>query len=198
MEAHEAHERMHEAAHHGGDFTSKRIALLIGFLAVLLAIVEMGGKSAQTMALAANIEAADLWSFYQAKAVRSTVFRTAAELLETTEPAGLAADKAEQWTRKAKEWHERAQHEESSPQTGDGRKELATRAQAAEARRDRAFAAYHSFEFGAAALEIAIVLASSAVVTGVLLLAYVAGGLGVVGLAFGMIGWFAPTILQFH
>ena len=48
---------MAEHAHvdHGGD---KRIALLIAILALFLAVVETGAKSAQTEALARNIESA--------------------------------------------------------------------------------------------------------------------------------------------
>jgi hypothetical protein len=49
-----------------------------------------------------------------------------------------------------------------------------------------------SYEVASAAFQIAIVLASSTVITGVLLLTYLAGGLGVIGLAFLAIGLLAP------
>ena len=53
---------------HGGDHGSgnKRIALLISVLALVLAFAETLGKSAQTSALASNIEASNLWAFFQA------------------------------------------------------------------------------------------------------------------------------------
>ena len=61
------------------DPSNKRIALLVAVLAAFLAICEMGGKSAQTEVLTQHVEAANLWTFFQAKTVRQTVVRTAAE-----------------------------------------------------------------------------------------------------------------------
>ena len=63
----------------------KRIALLISVLALFLALSEVLGKSAQTEALTANVQANDLWAFYQAKTIRMTVLRTAA--YRSAEPA---------------------------------------------------------------------------------------------------------------
>src|SRR4051812_47944176 len=61
---------------------NKRIALLISVLALCLALVETLAKGAQTNALSYNIEAANLWSFFQAKTIRQTVVRTAGEMAE--------------------------------------------------------------------------------------------------------------------
>jgi hypothetical protein len=47
-----------------------------------------------------------------------------------------------------------------------------------------------------AALQIAIVLASAEIITGVAALAWISGGLGVVGLVFSLIGFFAPTAIH--
>src|SRR5262245_46586048 len=58
---------------------SKGVALLISVLALVLAFSETLGKSAQTNALSSNIEASNLWAFFQAKTIRQTVLRTAAE-----------------------------------------------------------------------------------------------------------------------
>ena len=60
---------------HGGN---KGVALLISVLALVLAFSETLGKGAQTNALALNIEASNLWNFFQAKTIRQTVLRTAA------------------------------------------------------------------------------------------------------------------------
>ena len=191
MEAHEAHERIHEA-HHGGGSASRRIAVLISVLAMLLAVVETGGKSAQNSSVAANIEAANLWAFFQAKTIRMTTMRTAADALETLQPD----DKAEAVAKRVAEWRATAARYNSEPETGEGREELSARAKDAEHRRDHSLAAYHQFEYGAAALQIAIVLASAAVVTGVPVLAFLAASLGAIGVAFGGVGWFAPEL--FH
>ena len=58
-------------------------------------------------------------------------------------------------------------------------------------------AKYHNFEFGSAAFQIAIVLASSYLITGVIYLLWGAAGLGVIGILFTVIGIAAPNALSF-
>jgi hypothetical protein len=89
-------------------------------------------------------------------------------------------------------WQKAAQRWDDEPSTGEGRKQLAARAQTAEHDRDLAMARYHHYEVASAAFQIGIVLCSAAVITGMGLLAVFAGGLGLVGLAFTAIGFFAP------
>src|SRR3954467_11123835 len=67
----------HGHGHIEGEGNNKRIALLISVLALFLALVETMAKGAQTDALSYNIEASNLWSFFQAKTIRQTVVRTA-------------------------------------------------------------------------------------------------------------------------
>ena len=57
-------------------------------------------------------------------------------------------------------------------------------------------AKYHNFEFGSAAFQIAIVLASSYLITGVIYLLWGAG-VGALGLFFTAIGLVAPHALSF-
>ena len=64
------------------DPANKKVALFIAVLALVLAFAETLGKSAQTAALANHIEASNLWSFFQAKTIRQTTIRTAAEQME--------------------------------------------------------------------------------------------------------------------
>ena len=59
--------------------TNKRIALLIAVITVFLALSEMMGKSAQTAALNHQIEASNLWNFFQAKNIRRTLTLVATE-----------------------------------------------------------------------------------------------------------------------
>lgn len=178
-------------AHGHVDPSNKKIALLISVLALVLAFSETLGKAAQTTALAQNIEASNLWNFFQAKTIRMTVLRTAGESL--TVEAGAPSDALKAQIQK---WKETAERYDSEPSTGEGRKELAARAKAAEARRDRAMAAYHQYEVASGALQIAIVLASATIITGALALAWIATGLGVVGIGFSLIGFFAPTAIH--
>src|SRR5216684_1015811 len=77
------HEIEHEHGHGGGlESRNKKIALLIAVIALFLAFSETLGKSAQTAALSFNVEASNLWAFYQAKTIRQTVLQAAAELLK--------------------------------------------------------------------------------------------------------------------
>ena len=69
----------------------------------------------------------------------------------------------------------------SDPKAGNGRKELEEKAKTAEEERDLSTAKYHHYELASAAFQIGIVLASAAVITGMVVLAWFAGALGVVG-----------------
>ena len=183
---------------HGGGLGDgdKRIALLISVLALFLAVSETLGKSAQTEALSKNVEAANLWAFFQARSIRQTVVTSAADQAELHKAA--AADEAalQAITRQQESWRRSALRWESEPATGEGRRELATRAQAAEAQRGKSLSAYHLFEYGSAAFQVAIVLASASIVTSVAMLALGGVGLGVVGVALTMLAILAPTALH--
>jgi hypothetical protein len=89
-----------------------------------------------------------------------------------------------------------AERYDTEPETGEGRKELAARAKQAEKKRDYALAGYHRYEVASAAVQIAIVLASAAIITGIAALSWIAAGLGIVGVAFCGIGFFAPTAVH--
>jgi hypothetical protein len=57
-------------------------------------------------------------------------------------------------------------------------------------------AAYHQYEMSSAALQLAIVLATADIITGVAFLLWGSMGLGVVGVAFALIGLVAPTSIH--
>ena len=175
---------------------NKKIALLIAVLALVLAFSETLGKGAQTGALSDNIEAANLWAFFQAKTIRMTTLRTAAEAAETQLPLAADARAREAMERRIADWKKTAARYESEPETGEGRKELSERARVAEAKRDRSLAAYHQYEMASAALQIGIVLASAAIISGMSALVWSAGGLGVVGVLFCGMGLVAPTAIH--
>lgn len=170
------------------DPSNKKIALQIAILAVVLAFSETLGKGAQTAALSYNIEASNLWSFFQAKTIRQTTMRTAAESLDAQ-----FGDKAIDAVKKQIEtWKKTADRYQSEPETNEGRKELAARAKKAEEKRDRSLASYHHYETASAAVQIAIVLASAEVITSVIALGWASAALGVVAVAFCVIGYFWP------
>jgi hypothetical protein len=189
-EIQETIEKAHEGEH--GEFFNKRIALLIAVLALFLSFSETLGKSAQTEAISANVESSDLWAFFQAKSVRKTQVDTAAEEMKVA--ADAAADPATKaaMQKQIDSWKQTAARYDTEPSTGEGRKELADRAKEAEEKRDLAMAKYHHYELASAAFQVGIVLASAAVITGMVGLAWFGGLLGVVGVALALLGLFAP------
>ena len=188
------HGHGHDGGHAGPE--NKRIALLISVLALVLSISETLGKGAQTTAIDKNIEASNLWSFFQAKTIRMTVVRTAAETVEL-ELNQLALPKSKDaMTQRIADWRKTAERYDNEPETQEGRKQLSARAKDAEKIRDRSLAAYHHYETASGALQIAIVLASAAIVTSTMLLAWIGVGLGVVGIVFCSIAFFAPLSLH--
>lgn len=175
--------------------TNKRIALLIGILALLLAFSEILGKNAEQDALSRNIEASNLWAFFQAKTIRGTTLRTAAETMEVelanaTEPAAR-----ERLQKRIDGWKATIARYESEPETNEGRKELIARAKAAEARRDISSARDDKYDIVSGLLQIAIVVSSAAIITGVALLAWTGVGLGLLGFVLMVIAEVAPTAL---
>ena len=177
------------------DGSNKKIALLVAVLAAALAICEMGAKSSQTQALTTHIEASNFWQFFQAKTIRQTTLRVAADQVEASfkdNPQGMPAALKAQVDR----WRQTAQRYETEPETGEGRQELSARAKQKEAVRTKALSAYHVFEYGSASFQLAIVLAGAAALTSVVWLTVMACGLGVIGLGFTLLGVFAPTLLH--
>ena len=176
---------------HGGhvDPHNREIALLISVLALVLAVSETLGKSAQTDALSYNIEASNLWAFYQSKTIRRTTLRTAAQQTALLADGPKAKELIDEWKKTAERY-------QSEPGTGEGRDQLEARAEAAEQKRDVARAAYHHFETASAAVQIAIVLASASIITAMPALAWSAGALGVLGVAFCVVGFWFPAAVH--
>jgi hypothetical protein len=189
----DSHEQMEHAEHaEHAAHANRRIALLIAVLALFLAFSETLGKSAQTEAIAANVDASDLWAFFQAKTIRQTVLKTAAETrqLELASASDAAVKTAMQ--QQIDGWNKTVDRYESEPSTNEGRKELMARATETEARRDLSMARYHNYELASAAYQIGIVLASASVITGMIVLTWGAAGLGLIGVAFTALGLLAP------
>lgn len=178
------------------DPANKKIALLIAILALFLALSETMAKSAQTSALSYNIEASNLWAFFQAKTIRMTTLRTAADAAEVDLKHEKNPARAALLQKRIDDWRRVAATYDSEPETKEGRKELSVRAKAAEQNRVRAMASYHYYELSSAALQIAIVMASAEIITGVVALIWISGGLGVVAVILGAVGLFAPMAVH--
>jgi hypothetical protein len=212
---HEAEHQMHHDGGHGGghkdllDARNKKVALLIAIIALCLAFSETLGKSAQTNAISYNVEASNLWAFFQAKTIRQTVLQTATEVLKIDQIRDGGAPSADALKaalgKRIDDWQKVAARYNTEPMArpmrkevdinppyGEGRRELMQLAMAAEKKRDTAMERYHHYEVASAAFQIGIVLASATVITGMLALSFLAAGLGAVGLGFMAIGLFVP------
>ena len=180
MGAHESMEHAEHAEHASG--SNRNIALLIAVIALFLALSEMLGKSAQTESISKNVEASNLWAFFQAKSIRRTQIQTAAEqgklaLGTTTDEAAKAA-----LAKQIDSWEKTAARYRNEPETGEGSEQLAKRAKEAEAARNVATDKYHHYEYASAMFQIAIVLASATIITGMVWLAWLSGALLLGGL----------------
>jgi hypothetical protein len=191
MSAHENLEHVEHAeeASHGGN---KKIALLISVLALFLAFSETLGKSSQTAAITYNVESNDLWAFFQAKTIRMTVLSTAAEQMQIEADRAAEPDVKARLAKTIDTWKKNVARYDDEPSSNEGRKQLAARAKEAEHKREQAMARYHHYEFASAAFQIGIVMASAEVITGMVVLGWISGLLGVAGLAFTAIGLWAP------
>ncbi len=187
-------EAAHEAIHLEG--SNKKIALLISVIALFLAFSETLGKAAQTNGIGYNVEASNLWAFFQAKTIRMTAVRTAAEAVELDVVATADPAQRDAKLKRIETWVKTAARYDTEPETQEGRKELAARAITAEKKRDDSLTRYHHYEIASAALQIGIVLASASVITGMMALAFTAGGLGLVGIAIMGLGLFRPELLH--
>ena len=196
MSAHENMEHAEHAEHaaHGGN---RKIALLISVLALFLAFSETLGKSAQTTAITLNVTSNDLWAFFQAKTIRMTVLSTAAEQMQIEADRASDADLKARLTKNIDTWKKTAARYDDEPSSHEGRKQLAERAKEAEHLRDEALARYHNYEFASAAFQIGIVLASATIITGMTVLAWLSGALGIAGLTLCAFGLWAPHALDF-
>ena len=193
--AHEQMERSEHAEH--AAHSNKGIALLISVLALFLAFSETLGKSAQTTALNFQIESSDLWNFFQAKNIRRTLTIVATEAAKIDQATTSDDARKAALAKQIDEWTKTAARYQSEPEAGGGKgegtRELSRRALEMEKERDLQLNKYHNFEFASAAFQIGIVMASAAVITGMMALAWAAIGIGLIGVLFTTTGFVMPT-----
>jgi len=192
----DAHEQM-EQAETAKEVSreDRKIALVIAILALFLSFSETLGKGAQTEAISADVESANLWSFFQAKTIRMTTVGTAADALKLAEATVTDPAAKDAIAQQIDTWQKNAARYDSEPETNEGRKELAERAKHQEEERDLSLAKYHHYEIASAAFQIGIVLCSAAVITGIVALVWFAGLLGAAGIAVLSLGLFMPHLL---
>ena len=196
MSAHESMEHAEHAEHASGE--NKKIALLIAVIALCLALSETLGKGAQTESISKNVEASNLWAFFQAKSIRRTVVEVTADQARLS--LGVMGDDAAKAAlqKQIEAWQKTAARYRSEPETKEGSEQLSERAKHAEEERDLATAKYHHFELASAAFQIGIVLASATIITGILTLAWISGLLTLAGVVVTALGVFSHYLLHLH
>lgn len=182
------------------DRRAKWIGVYVGVLATLLAICGVGGGNAAKDATRANIEVTNMWSFFQAKNVRRTAFSLAADELElmlAANPA-MAPDANRTVQARIKAYRDTVAVFSSDKTRNEGLDELFARAKALEAERDVALRKDPYFDISQALLQIAIVLASVALIAGTNALLFASFTLAVGGTALMINGftlWYVLPIL---
>jgi len=176
----------------------RRAALIIAILALFLALSEAGAKNAQHLSTEKNVESSDLYNFYQAKKVRSTIFEAAAEMLES-QRTGVTDQKAQDaLERQVAEFKARvAQFEKDPKKPEDSMDSIQERANNAAEGRELANRRLEHYEVGSGLFQIAIVLASAAIITGIAALMWLSVALGAVGVVLTAFGFFAPNVITF-
>jgi hypothetical protein len=194
MSAHESMEQADQAKEAAGE--NRKIALLIAVLALFLALSETLGKGAQTETISRNVEASNLWAFFQAKTIRRTVIQAASDQARLS--LGATSDDATKAAlqKQIDEWQKTAARYRSEPETGEGSEQLSERAKIAGEERELAEAKYHHFELASAAFQIGIVLASATIITGIIALAWISGLLALGGVGITALGLLAPHLLH--
>ncbi|HEX8493053.1 MAG TPA: DUF4337 domain-containing protein [Pyrinomonadaceae bacterium] len=216
MEASDAADQLVELSEDGEESRDKkaderfrgRAAISIAFMAMLLAITSLGGGNVAEDIMGNNIHASDTWAFYQAKSIRQTANKLAAEELESEiqlQGNSLAPETREALEKKIQKYNETAARYESEPDKnepnnplkGEGKKELSARARDFEAQRDRALLQDPNFDFAEALFQIAIVLASVAILSSKRMILNLSLITGAIALVLMLNGYFLFFTLPF-
>ena len=128
-----------------------RVSIMVGILAVSLAIVHMAAASAARESLLKGIEASDTFNYMQAKIIRESVFKTAASS-SSADPISQA-----RWAKEAKRLREPDQAQHGIDQLRKAGGELREEG-------TKAATAGEGYELGETALQMGIVLLSIALV----------------------------------
>lgn len=158
-----------------------RVSILVGLFALLLAIIHVGAAGNAREGVLKTIEASDTYNYMQAKIIRETIVKTAAEA-----PTLSPAAKADMLAQAAKL--------RNPDRAGHGISQLQRQADVLRSEGERSSAKGEWFEFAETAMQVAIVLLSIAlvarswpIVAGALLVA-AAGGVMALATVTGLIG----------
>lgn len=184
---------MAEALEDAVESKDKHVALVIAILALFLALSEAGAKNAQHRSTEQNIEASDFYNFYQAKKIRASMAESDVAQMEIGRQAATDPKVQEAMEKQIATWKGMISHYETDKK--DGTEALLERAKQSTEGRELSNHRLEHYEYASGLLQIAIVLASAAIITGIAALMWVSIGLGAIGAALMAFGYFAPTVL---
>ena len=182
--------REERASHEAEDKFRNRAALLIAIMAMLLAVGSLGGGNVAEDMIHNNIKASDTWAFFQAKNVRQTQYRLAADELETQlANPGLSPEVRTALQEKVNAYRATVTRYDDEPDLaaptdslrGEGKKQLSAQARRYESLRERAGAQDSNFDYSEVAFQLSIVLGSVAILALSRKVLYISIGLGVIG-----------------
>ena len=182
--------REERASHEAEDKFRNRAALLIAMMAMLLAVGSLGGGNVAEDMIHNNIKASDTWAFFQAKNVRQTQYRLAADEFETQlANPGLSPEVRTALQEKVNAYRATVTRYDDEPDLaaptdslrGEGKKQLSAQARRYESLRERAGAQDSNFDYSEVAFQLSIVLGSVAILALSRKVLYISIGLGVIG-----------------
>jgi len=168
-----------EAEEKAGDPFTRMVALCVAVYAVALAITALGGNNAAKEMMMAQQKAANHWAYYQAKVVRENLYLLEAEKLELeleVRGAGLTSEDQKRLTAVRERYKKRAEEYKQE------KEEIRAQAEEFEKVRDKAERRDPYFDYAEVLLQIAIVLASVAMLSGSRWAFYLSLVLAVIGL----------------
>ncbi len=173
-------------------------ALLIAFLAMFLAVTSVAGSDNEQVILQSEIQASNTFAFYQAKTIRRTntmLTRDQTRILL----AGQGADWSLETRAGAEErlafWANEIDRYQNEPE--EGTRDLLAKGQALQETRDRAMQKDPNFDFAEGLFQIAIVIASVAIITKIRPLLAGSAIMGLVALILLLNGFLLFTELPF-
>ncbi len=143
------------------------IAIYIGITAVILAICAMGGGNATKDSTRYNIEATNGWAFFQAKNLRRNALMLSVDELELQLKANpqMTPEARALYEEKIKARKADIARLTNDPVGKEGMDQLFERNKAVEKQRDESLRRDPYFDYGQAFLQIAIVIASVALIS---------------------------------
>ncbi len=173
---------------------TRRVALVTALFAVILAVTSLGGNKAMKEMLLAQQESSDQWAYYQAKVIREHLYKSQGFLLQAqlVDRGGAmkpeAREQIQSLMKKADDEATRFATEEKAIEE-DARKH--------EHERDIYRSKDPYFEYAEVLLQIAIVMASIAILSGARIVFYLSLVSATLGTIFSVNGFFLIFRLPF-